>query len=421
MAKAAKRTSKKSSVKHKIAFLTAGGLAPCLSASVGYLIDMYSKKLPKAEIIGYRNGYMGLLKGWSVPVTSQVRKQALVLTQHGGSPIGNSRVKLTNVRDCVKRGLVQEGQNPLHVAAEQLVKDGITILHTIGGDDTNTTAADLAAYLASNNYNLTVVGLPKTIDNDVVPIRQTLGAVTAAEQGAIFFENAINEQSTNPRMLLIHEVMGRNCGWLTAATAETYRKRLKKMKFVPGFNLSMAHKDIDAVYVPEAAIDLEAEAARLKKVMDAKDCVTIFLSEGAGVEDIVAEMRARGEEPERDAFGHVKIDKINPGAWFAKRFADMVGAEKTLVQKSGYMARSARANKEDLALIKVMCAEAVKSALAGVSGVIGHDEEKKGMPLRAIEFPRIKGGKNFDVGQKWFGAMLKEIGQPMGKRVAVGH
>lgn len=406
--------------KHKIAMLTAGGLAPCLSAAVGGLIAEYSKKLPKAEIIGYRNGYMGLLKGWSVKVTPSVRKNAAVLLVHGGSPIGNSRVKLTNVKDCVKRGLVQEGQDPLKVAADQLVKDGITILHTIGGDDTNTTAADLAAYLASNNYDLTVVGLPKTVDNDVIPILQTLGAVTAAEQGAIFFENCINEQSTNPRMLLIHEVMGRNCGWLTAATAQTYRKRLKKMKFVPDFNLSRAHKDIDAVYLPEIAIDLDAEATRLKKIMDKKDCVTIFLSEGAGINDIVAEMAARGEVAERDAFGHVQIDKINPGAWFARRFASMVGAEKTLVQKSGYFARSSKANKEDLALIKLMVKEAVKNALKGISGVIGHDEDKKNM-LRAIEFPRIKGGKVFDVKAKWFAAMLKDIGQPEGKKVDVAH
>jgi len=91
------------------------------------------------------------------------------------------------------------------------------------------------------------------------------------------------------------------------------------------------------------------------------------------------------------------------------------------VQKTGYMARSARANKEDLALIKKMSVVAVTSALKGVSGVIGHDEEKKGAPLRAIEFPRIKGGKNFDVKQKWFGQLLKEIGQPMGKVQSVGH
>ena len=402
--------------KPKIAMLTAGGLAPCLSAAVGGLIMEYSRVAPKAEIIGYVSGYAGLLKGISIKVTPKARAKAHVLLAHGGSPIGNSRVKLTNVQDCVKRGLVKEGEEPLKVAAEQLVRDGITILHTIGGDDTNTTAADLAAYLAKHNYKLTVVGLPKTIDNDVVPIKQTLGALTAAEQGAIFFENVINEQSTAPRMLLIHEVMGRNCGWLTAATAAVYRKRLKKHRFIPEFNLGQDLKELDAVYVPELAIDLEAEAARLKTSMDKFDCVTIFLSEGAGVNDIVAEMRARGEEPERDAFGHVKIDKINPGEWFARRFAKMLAAEKVLVQKSGYFARSAAANKEDLALIKSMVKHAVKSGLKGESGVVGHDEARKGA-LRTIEFPRIKGGKAFDIHAKWFTKMLKDLGQPMGKPV----
>ena len=411
--------AKAAAKKQKIALLTAGGLAPCLSAAVGGLIMAYSKKAPKAEIIGYRNGYMGLLKGWSVKVTPAVRRQAPLLLQHGGSPIGNSRVKLTNVKDCIKRGLVQEGQNPLHVAAEQLMKDGITILHTIGGDDTNTTAADLAAYLARHDYKLHVVGLPKTVDNDVVPIRQTLGALTAAEQGAIFFENVINEQSTSPRMLLIHEVMGRNCGWLTAATAEAYRKRLKAQEFIPDFNLGIDHKELDAVYVPELAIDLEAEAARIRTSMDRFDCVTIFLSEGAGINDIVAEMQARGEEPERDAFGHVKIDKINPGEWFARRFAKMLGAEKVLVQKSGYFARSAAANRQDLALIRSMVKQAVKSGLKGESGVVGHDEANKNV-LRTIEFPRIKGGKVFDTKAKWFTKLLKDLGQPMGKQVDHG-
>lgn len=56
------------------------------------------------------------------------------------------------------------------------------------------------------SYALTVVGLPKTIDNDVYPIKLSLGASTAAEQGAIFFKNVVNEASANPRMLIIHEV-----------------------------------------------------------------------------------------------------------------------------------------------------------------------------------------------------------------------
>ena len=406
--------------KQKIAMLTAGGLAPCLSAAVGGLIGEYTRLAPKAEIIGYRSGYAGLLKGISIKVTPKARAKAKLLLEHGGTPLGNSRVKLTNVKDCIKRGLVKEGENPLQVAAEQLVKDQITILHTIGGDDTNTTAADLAAYLAKHDYKLTVVGLPKTIDNDVIPIKQTLGAWTAAEQGAKFFENVVNEQSTSPRMLLIHEVMGRNCGWLTGATADVYRKRLNALHFIPEFNLGKVQKDLDAVYVPELAIDIEAEAQRLKKAMDENDCVSIFLSEGAGINDIVTEMRARDEEPERDAFGHVKLDRINPGEWFAKRFAKMLGAEKVLVQKSGYFARSAAANKEDLALIKLMVKHAVKSGLRGESGVVGHDEGKKDA-LRTIEFPRIKGGKVFDTDAKWLTKLLKDIGQPKGKLIEVSH
>ncbi len=404
----------------KVAMLTAGGLAPCLSSAVGGLIERYSEIAPEVEIIGYLGGYKGLLLGQSLVAGPEVRAHAHVLHRHGGSPLGNSRVKLTNVADCVKRGLVKEGQDPLKAAADQLTRDGITILHTIGGDDTNTTAADLAKYLAGNGYALTVVGLPKTIDNDVFPIRQSLGAWTAAEQGAVFFENVVNEQSANPRMLIVHEVMGRNCGWLTAATARCYRERLSQHRFLPEFNLDRSHQDVDAVYIPELGLDIASEAKRLKAVMDRKDCVNVFVSEGAGVDTIVAEMESRGEAVGRDAFGHIKLDSVNVGAWFSKQFAKLIGAEKTLVQKSGYFARAAAANVDDLRLIKSMVDLAVDCALRGEGGVIGHDEDRGGR-LRAIEFPRIKGGKPLDVGQEWFDRLLKGIGQPFGARVAVKH
>src|SRR5262245_34678407 len=115
--------------KHKVALLTAGGLAPCLSSSIGFLIERYSQAPPDVDIIGYLGGYKGLLLGQSVTATHEVRANARVFLEHGGSPIGNSRVKLTNVADCVKRGLVKEGENPLEVAAKQLTRDGVTILH----------------------------------------------------------------------------------------------------------------------------------------------------------------------------------------------------------------------------------------------------------------------------------------------------
>ena len=394
----------------KIAFLTAGGIAPCLSASIGALIEEYNTIAPNAKLIGYLNGYRGLLLGKSITIPETVKRNAKILYEFGGSPIGNSRVKLTNIDDCVKKGYVKKGDNPLQVAANQLIKDEVDILHTIGGDDTNTMAAELAKYLKENNYNLTVVGMPKTVDNDVMPITQTLGALTAAEQGAIFFENIINENTTSTRQLIIHEVMGRHCGWLTAATAVAYRHRLNKRTFLPAIQLSKERWNIDAIYVPELPIDMQSEMTRLRKLMNKKDCINIFLSEGAGKEEIVAELEANGEEIPKDAFGHVKLDLINPGKWFAKKFAKELKADKTLVQKSGYFARSAAPNARDLALIKGSAMLAAESALAGENGVVGMDVEAND-ELRLIDFKRIKGGKEFDIKQGWFQTLLKAIGQ----------
>ncbi len=395
----------------KVALLTAGGLAPCLSSAVGGLIQRYTELAPDIELIAYRSGYKGLLLGDSYKIGPAERAAAGILHRHGGSPIGNSRVKLTNVKDCLKRGLIREGQDPQQVAADQLVKDGVDVLHTIGGDDTNTAAADLAAFLAKHDYGLTVIGLPKTIDNDVYPIRQSLGAWTAAEQGARYFRNVVAEHNANPRMLVIHEVMGRNCGWLTAATAAAYRQLLDREEFVPGLGLARANLEIHGVFIPEMAINLAAEAKRLKAVMDRGDNVNLFISEGAGVEAIVAELQARGQEVPRDAFGHVKLDAVNPGKWFGDQFAKMLGAEKTLVQKSGYFARAAAANAADLRLIQSCTDLAVECALRRESGVIGHDEDRGGV-LRAIEFDRIKGGKPFDPKTPWFAELLGQIGQP---------
>lgn len=404
----------------KVALLTAGGLAPCLSSAVGGLIERYTEIAPEIEIIAYKGGYKGLLLGDSYKVGAAERAAAGVLHRHGGSPIGNSRVKLTNVKDCLKRGLVKEGQDPQKVAADQLVKDGVDVLHTIGGDDTNTAAADLAAFLARNDYGLTVIGLPKTIDNDVYPIRQSLGAWTAAEQGARYFRNVVAEHGANPRMLIIHEVMGRNCGWLTAATAAAYQQMLAGESFVPGLGLSRERISVHGIFIPEMAFDIAAEAARLRAVMDREDNVNLFVSEGAGVETIVAELQARGQDVPRDAFGHVKLDAVNPGKWFGDQFAKMLGAEKVLVQKSGYFARAAAANAEDLRLIKGCVDLAVECALRRESGVIGHDENQNNV-LRAIEFSRIKGGKPFDPATPWFGELLASIGQPRGATLAVKH
>ena len=401
----------------KVGILTAGGLAPCLSSAIGVLIQEYTLYDPSIEIICYIDGYKGLLKGESLKVGEAERQVAPVLYKRGGSVIGNSRVKLTNVADCEKRGLIKPGEDPQKVAADQLVKDGVDVLHTIGGDDTNGAAAELAAFLGKNDYPLTVVGMPKTIDNDVVPIWLSLGAWTAAEQGMIFFKNVVNEHSANPRMLIVHEVMGRDCGWLTAATARLYREDLKGQQMVPGMGLRKDRLDIHAIYVPEGEFDVEEEGQRLKAIMDKTGNINIFISEGAGVAGIIKEKEANGETVPRDAFGHAKLDSVNVGKYYGDKLGALIGAEKVMVQKSGYFARSAAPNSQDLKLIQDCGQKAVESAVLGKSGVIGHDEDTPDLELRAIEFERIAGGKQFNVAEAWFTQMLQEIGQPLPKQV----
>ena len=394
----------------KVAFLTSGGIAPCLSASIGGLIEKYNELDPNIEMVGYMHGYRGLLLGKSVIFSKEVKKNYQVLYDFGGSPIGNSRVKLTNVEDCIKKGFVKEGENPLDVAAKQLEKDEIDILHTIGGDDTNTMAAALAKHLEISGKSLTVVGLPKTVDNDVIPVKQTLGAWTAAEQGARFFQNIVNENTTSRRQLIIHEVMGRHCGWLTAGTALEYRKLLDKKGYLPELFISKKRWDVHAVYIPEKNIDFKSESVRLREIMDENDCVNIFLSEGAGMDTIVREIESRGESVPRDAFGHVRLDDINPGQWFAKQFSEALDADKTLIQKSGYFARSAKPGSRDLELIKESAFMAAELAINGQSGLVGLDENNSGN-LGLIDLQLIKGGKEFDTSQPWFVDLLKEIGQ----------
>ena len=400
--------------------LTAGGFAPCLSSAVGALIERYSEVAPEVEIIAYPYGYYGLLTGNSFVIDDEARAAAKTLHGFGGSPIGNSRVKLTNVKNLVHRGLVGVGQDPLEVAAQQLRADGVDVLHPIGGDDTNTTAGDLSRHLLEHDYGLTVVGLPKTIDNDIIPISQSLGAWSAAEQASRFAQNVLGEHRSNPRMLIVHEVMGRHCGWLTAAAARNYREWLATRQWAPSLGLSRERWDGHSVFLPELAIDLKGEAERLSTVMSQIGNVNIFLSEGAGMPEIVAELEARGETVQRDPFGHVKLDTINPGQWFARQFADLIGAEKVMVQKSGYFSRSAPANERDLQLIRAMTDLAVDSALVGESGVVGNDEDDNDA-LKVIPFHRIAGGKPFNIAEPWFRDLLAEIGQPLVPAAAVDH
>ena len=390
----------------KVAFLTAGGIAPCLSSSIGMLMKRYSNYDNSIEFIGYLHGYKGLLKGNKIILSSNNLDN---INTFGGSLLGNSRVKLTNIKDCIENGYVDNNQEPLEVAANQLIEDEIDVLHTIGGDDTNITAGKLLEFINNQGFKIAIIGLPKTIDNDIYPIKQTLGAHTAADQTARFFKNIVNENTTSSRQLIIHEVMGRNCGWLTAYSAFLYNKSLNNKIFLPELNLSKEKWDIHAVYIPELEFNLNKESERLSLIMDKHDCVNIFLSEGAGLDVIVEEMKNNNESIKYDAFGHVRLDEINSGIWFGKYFKKSLNADKVLVQKSGYFARSSEPNNDDVDLINKTTDKAFDCALNMTSCVVGLHQDTNN--IECINVSEIQGGKAFDVNQDWFVKLLKSINQ----------
>ena len=232
----------------KVTLLTAGGFAPCLSSAVGGLIERYTELAPDVEIVAYKYGYQGLLQGDSLTRTPAVREQA------AAAPLRRlPHRQLSGQADQYRRPERTRSHFGRHRpfpgrSRSALTTDGIDVLHTIGGDDTNTTAADLAAFLARHGHSLTVVGLPKTIDNDIIPIRQSLGAWTVAEQGSRFAQNIIGEHNSGSRMLIVHEVMGRHCGWLTAATAQNYSEWLDSCEWLPEIGLSRDAWNVHGVY-----------------------------------------------------------------------------------------------------------------------------------------------------------------------------
>ena len=141
--------------------------------------------------------------------------------------------------------------------------------------------------------------------------------------------------------------------------------------------------------------------------MDKYDCVNIFLSEGAGLDNIIKEMKNNNQSIPTDAFGHIRLDEINPGKWYANYFKNKLKCDKVLVQKSGYFARSSAPNTKDLHLIENHASLAVKSAVNNISGVVGIDDETN--ELSCIDFDRIKGGKPFNINIDWFRKLISKI------------
>lgn len=386
----------------KVGVLTSGGLAPCLTPAVAFLVKYWNQINPAIEVVGYRNGYAGLLTGTrrNLNLTDTQIQQCLDL---GGSILGNSRVKLANQDSCVKDGLILPNEDPFEVAAGRIENDNLDVLFVVGGDDTALTATDLAAHLTTHNIDIPLVGLPKTIDNDINPIALTLGASSAATHGAQHAIHLTAEHTATPKSIIVHEVMGRNSGWLTLATAHNYWNTVGSTHHIPGAT-QIEDWMIDVVITPEMTFNLDGLANQLEKIWASKKHLNIFIAEGAGLQEMIKVNAAEGKEIEVDAYGHPRLDKINAGQWLASHLKKRLGAQKIQVGKSGYFARSGPATPEDLQLIEetVRVATEIITTSGSVTpqGVVGLNT-LNGNNLELIPFTKISGGKTVNLNSEW--------------------
>ena len=252
-------------------------------------------------------------------------------------------------------------------------------------------------------------------------------------------------------MLIIHEFKGRAAGWLTAATAAAYRKRLDAQQFATSLGLSRDVYDVHAVYVPEMMpppqpsssaaaaralveggggdsspltppaphrpFDFQSEIARLRRCMDRCDNVNIFVAQGTANAQIEAELRHAGKDIERHpTLGYAVIDTAE---WLANKLKAGLKAEKVLIQRSGVFVRAAPSGEKDLRLTQSCVNYAVDVVLGAVHAalppscafVVGHDE-RHASRLGLIEVAALSHKRPFDVTVPWFTQLLGAIGQP---------
>lgn len=259
-----------------------GGPTAAINATLSGVIRgalAHSDVIP--TIYGMRNGVDGLLREDLINLSEIFNEKKLSdLENTPAAALGSCRRKLPKPgeNDAVYEKLL-----------EIFKKNDIRYFFYIGGNDSMDTVAKLSAYTAKNDYEMRIIGVPKTIDNDLVVTDHTPGFGSAAKYIAVTLQEIIRDCAvyTTPAVTIV-EIMGRDAGWLTAASA-----------------IGRAVNGIapDLVYLPERAFDMDKFFCDVKACLDRHPNVVVAVSEGVRFADgrYVGEGTQSGVA---DAFGH---------------------------------------------------------------------------------------------------------------------
>ena len=358
--------------KTRAGIVTCGGLCPGLNNVIRSLVLELHHGYGVREILGFVDGYQGL-DPWRgsepIPLTPEFVED---IHKEGGSVLNTSR-----------------GPVDVSVAVDNLIRRKVNMLFVVGGDGTQRGGAAIYKEASQRGHALAVVGVPKTIDNDVAFVSRTFGYLTAVEEATKAIDCAHTEAHSVHNGISIVKIMGRHAGFIAAGA-------------------TVASQDVNFTLVPEVPFVLDGEdgflAALEKRVVDRAHAV-VLVAEGAG------QHLMEGGTDERDASGNIKLkdigqflrDKIDAhfkakGIPFAMRYID-----------PSYLVRSVPASAEDAILCDFFARNAVHAAMAGKTGlVIGYQHGKfTHVPVELL----TKEQKTLDLnGPAWLG-VLASTGQ----------
>ncbi len=350
--------------------VTCGGLCPGLNNVIRSLFLELHYGYGVKEVLGFRGGYGGLDPDCGREPLQITPEVVDGIHHRGGTILTSSRGPVDVCR-----------------AVENLIARGVNILFTVGGDGTQRGGNDLFQEARRRGYPLSVVGVPKTIDNDVTFVSRTFGFFTAVEEANRVLECAHTEARSVLGGIGLVRLMGRHAGFVTAAAV-------------------VANQDVNFALIPEVPFKLESFLATLKERMRKKSHAVIAVAEGAGQDLLAADASAR------DASGNVKLKDIGPflcgqiAACFKKEGIPVV----IRYFDPSYQVRSRPANAEDDVLCDLYARHAVHAAMAGKTGVvIGFLHERFiHVPIELLATRT----KRLDPASGWWHSVLATTGQP---------
>lgn len=312
----------------KAAIVTCGGLCPGLNNVVRNLFYQLHSSYGVPTVLGIQYGYQGLNPLEGRPPIELTPSMVEHIHHQGGTILGTSR-----------------GPQDPRVTVEFLQAEGVNLLFCIGGDGTQKGAHAIVEEVQRQGLEIAVVGIPKTIDNDIKFCYRTFGFLTAVAEAEKVIDCAHIEAKSVPNGIGLVKLMGREAGFIAAAA-------------------TIASGEVNFTLIPEVPFELEGHnglLARLERRLAKRDHAIIVVAEGAG-QHLLARNNAATDKSGNRVLGDIGVFlKAKVGEYFASR---NIPASVKYFDPS-YNIRSVPAGAADSLLCEQLARQAAHAAMAG--------------------------------------------------------